>query len=872
MKNTKKIVMGTMSAALVASALTPAITADAAAKTNTKLIKTVQKEHQDLMLWGSNTASKATYDLRKDQAVKTDIYTKWTKSADYKNFFKQWNKLSKADKATKEMVKAKAEYTAAKALLATTKDVFASYNAAKTLASEIAKDAAKAAELTAKIEKATTSVNKIAEKSKRVTYITAKNASVTSFIDGAKALNAAKTIEEATKALETAKLAIGGYSATFVNALTAQHKVLVEGELAIPAVKSVNAINATQVEVVFNKAVDAASLFTDGKSGAFKATVTLTTLDSNAAGTLTGKLSADGKTLTVTSTNPLSKRYDAVVNGVKTIDGKDITKYEEMITIAADKTAPTIVSTTKVSASTMKVVFSEPIKDLGTVSYKLADGTTVAAGGNGVTNDFTAGATEVTFTLGSDIAANKEVIATFVGTQDQAGNLLTPNPATVSLVKGTADGVAPTVSSITQSGATKFVVKFSEQLLANPTVSINGTAVDAAKVEKDANDATQYIVTAPTALDGATTVAVSNFADLSGEVGVATSKVVTFVKDTAASKVVSSAVVTDETTRKEYLELTFDKDVVLGATPTVDGVGSYVKDYVTTAITTSDLSATTVAYKAKDNKKVIRVELSAFLAATDKEAAVYSLDLTFANVTSEAGVNVEAAKATFTRGKDGVAANTGVVAVTAVAQGADNDKVAVTFDKAVDGATATNPANYKIDGAVVESVTLQPVTGGTQVAVLNLKANSNAFTGKRNITIENVKALGSTKVMEQYFTNAVSLKENVAPTVTKAELTSTGTVTLTFSEGVTNAAVDKNDFALYIGGLKVANKNVFSTAALTTAGTSVVISLEADDATATTVDATDISKGLTLKGLSTIDMVDAAGNKVVVPTTGLTIQ
>ena len=45
-------------------------------------------------------------------------------------------------------------------------------------------------------------------------------------------------------------------------------------------VTEVNALNATQVEVKFSAAVDKASLFTDGKSGAFKATVTLGSLDS----------------------------------------------------------------------------------------------------------------------------------------------------------------------------------------------------------------------------------------------------------------------------------------------------------------------------------------------------------------------------------------------------------------------------------------------------------------------------------------------------------------------------------------------------------------------------------------------------------------
>src|SRR5690606_99579 len=108
------------------------------------------------------------------------------------------------------------------------------------------------------------------------------------------------------------------------------------------------------------------------------------------------------------------------------------------------------------------------------------------------------------------------------------------------------------------------------------------------------------------------------------------------------------------------------------------------------------------------------------------------------------------------------------------------NKVNVAFTGAVDGASATNVANYKVDGAVVESVTLQPLSNGTQIAVLNLKEGSNTFTGVRNITVENVKALGSTKTMLPFTTNVVSLNENIAPTVTKAELTTTTNINLTF--------------------------------------------------------------------------------------------
>lgn len=597
-------------------------------------------------------------------------------------------------------------------------------------------------------------------------------------------------------------------------------------------------------------------MFADDKSGAFDAgVVDIKTIDGVDAGLLSGKLSEDGKTLTVTTTNAVSKRYNVVIDGIKAKDGSAFAKYDDVVTFAADTTAPAIVSTVKDSASTYTVTFSEPIKEIGTVTFKYADGTPVTDGH--VTKEFTAPSNKVTFTLTPNIAAGKTVVATLIGTQDTASNLLTPNPATVTMVKGALDGVAPTVSAITQTGAATFTVKFSEQLAANPTISINGTDVVATNVVKDATDATLYTVTAPDVLDGAKTIAVKGFNDLSGEVGADTSKVVVFTKDAAAPKVASSNVVVDATDSKQYLELTFDKDVKVD-TGKVNGTGTFVKDHITNPITVAD----TEVKQDATNKKVVRVNLDTLLGdTTDVEGATYNLNLKFTGVTSAANVVVEDAKATFTRGKDGVPASGAVAKVKTVVQDAtDNNKVNVTFDQAVDGASATNAANYKIDGAVVESVTLLPaVTAAgvtTQVAVLNLKAGSNEFTGKRNINISDVKALGSTKVMEPFHTNAEVLKENVAPVVVSAKLTGTQEITLTFSEAVTDDTAE--DFEVLIEGKSQGTAEKVTTGIGSTAVTTVKVAI-------TAVDADKIAKGISLKALDTIDVKDAAGNALSVP-------
>ena len=119
--------------------------------------------------------------------------------------------------------------------------------------------------------------------------------------------------------------------------------------------------------------------------------------------------------------------------------------------------------------------------------------------------------------------------------------------------------------------------------------------------------------------------------------------------------------------------------------------------------------------------------------------------------------------------------------------------------------------------------------------------------------------------MEPYFVNTVSLKENIAPTVTSAKLTDVNKITLTFSEKVNSTDVT-TDFELLIGGATVAANDQVSTAA-GTGITEVVLTLEKN------VTAANIASGLSLKALSTtINVKDTAGNNLRVPADILVTQ
>ena len=481
-----------------------------------------------------------------------------------------------------------------------------------------------------------------------------------------------------------------------------------------------------------------------------------------------GSLSEDGKTLTITadSNNVFEGRYDVTIDGAKDKDGNVIKKYEvKNLDLGKDTTAPTIVGTEQVSSNQVKIKFSEPVKG-GTISAKYADGTAITSLAALTVN----GVDELAIDLSAAaIKENKDIVVTFNGVQDMAGNLISPQPATATIVKLPVDGVEPTVSTITQTGANKFTIKFNKDLdgtLAASDVTVGGTKTTAVKKIS----ASEYEFTTAANLKGlqTVTVAANKAVDLAGQNNTdALSKVVTFTEDTVAPKAIAQ--LTTDKNNKQVIELTFDKDVTAGD---VSVTGKQVKDYVTTIVPAETVAA---VHPDANNKKVLHIPLTSPL---DVEGAEYDLTISSSAVKSDAGKGMDDVKVQFTRGKDGQAenVNTHVVSKVVVAQdAADNNTVTATFTipngTSLDGATATNIANYVIDGAMVESVTLAAANGATQVATLKLKEDSNTFTGPRNITVKNVKVAGSTKVMDPFTTNTIPLNENVRPTITKSEVT-----------------------------------------------------------------------------------------------------
>lgn len=654
---------------------------------------------------------------------------------------------------------------------------------------------------------------------------------------------------------------------------TEQSVVYTVNEVAAPAfvveattlaVSSVDAINGKTVEVKFTKPVKKSTVV----NGSDKLlNVSFTSLETPAK-TITSAdaaavLSEDGKTLTITAptTEVFEGRYQVKVENVETTKSEKITKFDQIIDLGKDTTAPAIASVEKVNASTSKVTFTEAIANLSTgtavtYSYKLADGTVVPTADVTVTP--AVDGKSITVSASAAKYAGKTITATMLGGKDHAGNLINPNPSTFSFQIGDKDGVAPTVASTKAISPTQIEVVFSEEVQGFTTADITVTGdsasietVTATKVEQDKTDKKKYIVTLnQSALKSGVNSAVAdlkisktNITDLSGEAMAADyTAIVTIKKDTVAPKHVATKIV--EEAGVQWLVLEFDEELhatVGTAVAPVAGSATSFKDFVT--VSGKDITLGSSA-TLTDDKKGVKVKLTdvQFDSKALTDGTKYTFDV---KATDAANVTSDTIKVEFTY-NDKADSNEPKLVSTGAITGTGQDTIVVKFDRELDGASATNVANYSIAGVTVKNAVLSPkASDGTQEVTLTLDKNEQS--GERAITISGVKSKAG--VAMQTFNGTVTLKENVKPTVVTAKVTSTKTIELTFSENVTLTSAN---FDVFIGDSTTAVTGV-STAAGATADKAVITLTNA-------LSEADLGKTITIKPATGINVKDLEGN------------
>ena len=215
------------------------------------------------------------------------------------------------------------------------------------------------------------------------------------------------------------------------------YSAVVPYEVAELKVKSVEVINGTQVKVTFNQAIDPASVLkADGTL--MDQVVYFSNLDTlRALPVFKTYISEDKKAITLTFKEALKGTHRTGLQNVKSTKGVALPKNEQTMMIAEDKTAPFIKDTKQGNASTVTVQFSEPMLAFTNeqIQATLPNGVRVV----GIKGELAAYASEATFDLssanGQAITPGTAVQLTFIAPRDVAGNLITPNPSTVTVKK-----------------------------------------------------------------------------------------------------------------------------------------------------------------------------------------------------------------------------------------------------------------------------------------------------------------------------------------------------------------------------------------------------------------------------------------------------
>lgn len=581
-------------------------------------------------------------------------------------------------------------------------------------------------------------------------------------------------------------------------------------------VASITNPNGGQIAITFNQPL---KLDAELNAAAIAKLVSVTGIDRLGQVQLTkGQLSEDKRTLTVTinATTGLEGRYKVVVDGIESSTAKKLVKYDDIATFVADKTAPAVLKVENVSATKVKVVFTEPVTNpIGVTQFKLVDGSLVS----GITGTIEKNATEVIYDLSSAYAKGRildpgtSITVTFGTIVDIANNLSSPNPLTTYIAKGNKDGVLPTLVNVVQMGAKKFKLTFSEEVRAivpaDIAIAQNTYTPGVVSVNQDKEDSKSYIVTTNGSLNGYTTISTTPgryVTDLSGEVNVF-STAYNFTADTTVPSVAGTTVIKDKGI--EYLEFTFDRNVETTAGAQVALTGSYILNGYTNPLTTP---LTAFVEKSTTNDKVVRIRLSTITGSAITPGYTYSVGVTFSGVLSEYGQVVNGVpQVNFTRGTD-FAQTDEKLSVLRIEtaydkmQGTviDNNTIVVTFSAPVDGTTAVNLQNYSLvlDKAYNQRVEIQrayvnPPEPNKVYLTIKQGTLSNGLAAY--LTINNLRALNSIVAMEPK-EELIFFNENIAPNYSYYGISDSNTIVLTFDDAVQN--VLNSSFEVMVGGTR----------------------------------------------------------------------
>lgn len=654
---------------------------------------------------------------------------------------------------------------------------------------------------------------------------------------------------------------LGGTGAVTANVETALNNI--ENANAKLAVKSVKALNADQLQVVFSKAVDS----TDAQNPLkyYLNNVQLSGSDNI-------QLQADGKTVVITLATPLANATTNVyqVDPIKSASDASVTtaKYTTTETMN-DTVAPTVVSakavTNGTTATSVTIKYSEPVS-----------GGTIKIDGQGFTAapqpaDIAADPTGLTRIVSINLDATKAHTVEFVNLADKATTTASTHNVTAygSLsFNVTVDNVTPVISNVAPYSDKAVLVTFSKAMslstlqgkISAVDESLAPVAVGTIAANPADTTGTQFVVPFTTAgmYTSATTHNVTmafatGITDTLGNAFATTTKTVTLTKDTTAPTV--TAVKVDKTAG--YVYLTYSEAV---ATSTGSVSASTIVNKNGAKVTTSGvISAASVV-----NGNQLRLTI-----APGAAADLYTVTLPAALVKDTAETTNDAAGYTFSLDLT-TAATPSTFALAAHSATAAGNVITVSYGTTVKGGavagSATDPNNYSVNGRILPAGTQIYLDPTYQTATITLPAGFVSTTDTAAIfRINNVQNTLGTVITP--YTETLTVNDNTAPVLQSARVLSNNSIELTYNEDIKStvaSALVGTEFTISENNVAKTLVDADLTAALVSGyNNKIVINLQ----NSKTIDLTKTITITTLAPATGADVVDNASNDQAANTT-----
>lgn len=571
---------------------------------------------------------------------------------------------------------------------------------------------------------------------------------------------------------------------------------------------------------------------------------------------------------------------------------KDFNKLQEQTftnIVVSDKTAPKLLSAKHVGGTAVELTFDEPVDwSLNAPAIKI-DQAPVLTAVNNTLNNAVAGKYVYTVNAASALSNGNHTVEVVNATDFATGVAATANKdllqkATFSV---TDDTTQAEVVSVKGEGTRTFLIQTTKPVVgavpSNLTIKKSSTTFATARytvataTDVDSTGKTLRVTFVPDAGDanplyasGETSVSLSvlftGYKDSNNLIGKEYNGTVTLSQDKVAPSIVSTNLIGLDAT-KEKIVLPFNETLSAGdLNPTkVTVVKGGVKQTVVPAVNGKNLELD-FGGLVPDGEYTIVLESGAIKDLSGNDNAAVTVKHTVSEVSSNANIAVIFANATILNGKNIITA---------------------TFAQAVTPETAATADSYLIDGSALPVGSIVTLNAAGTVATIELpstyKVEAHSISAKLAVKPSTVKvATGETdagKYVSSSATEAkavegvVTLQDNVAPTLAKAEYVKNGAglvtgIKLTFSEAVNTGIVADftNDFEIKQGAATLA----YTVSAPATGDTDtdkyVILNLTSATAIASTF---TISTSATS---ANVDLADLSTNNKITSFTNISVQ